>query len=140
MPLYARSRGTGLLAGENDFAKRTAIEVFKRLFKLVKAVAMLNHRFQPGDVNGADKIFQRPAVPDANPLNDGGFQQQFASRERDFTPGQHANDRDTPMNGNGAQGMLQVLPANGFNNMVDAAILRQRRVFSAQSPFSRLMP
>jgi hypothetical protein len=28
---------------------------------------MLNHRFQPGDIHGADEIFQRPAVPHANP-------------------------------------------------------------------------
>ena len=35
------------------------------------------------------------------------------------------------MNGNGAQGVLQVLAPHGFNNMVDAAILRQRqRLFS----------
>lgn len=33
------------LSGEDYFAKRTAIEVLKRLFKLVKTVAMLNHRF-----------------------------------------------------------------------------------------------
>ena len=34
------------------------------------------------------------------------------------------------MNGNGAQGMSQVLPTHGFNNMVDAAILRERqRIF-----------
>ena len=26
------------------------------------------------------------------------------------------------MNRNGAQGMSQILPANGFNNMIDAAI------------------
>ncbi len=61
----------GLLAGENYFTERAAIEVFKRLFKLVKTVAMLYHRLQPRDVNCADKIFQRPAVPHANPLNDG---------------------------------------------------------------------
>ncbi len=35
------------------------------------------------------------------------------------------------MNGNGAQGVLQVLAPHGFDNMVDAAILRQRqRLFS----------
>ena len=35
------------------------------------------------------------------------------------------------MNGNGAQGMSQVLPTHGFDNMVDAAILRQcQRIFS----------
>lgn len=120
-----------LLAGQDNFAKRTAIQVFKRLFEFIKAVAMLDHRFQSRHIHSADEIFQRPAVPDANPLNDRRFQQQFASGQRNLTSGQHANNRNTPVNGNGAQGMLQVLSPHGFDNMVDAAILRERQgIFS----------
>ena len=62
-----------LLAGQDNFAKRTAIQVFKRLFEFIKAVAMLDHRFQSRHIHSADEIFQRPAVPDANPLNHRGF-------------------------------------------------------------------
>ncbi len=45
-PLFRLIPGNdNLLAGEDYFAKRTAIEVFKCLFKLIKTVAMLNYRF-----------------------------------------------------------------------------------------------
>ena len=128
----------GLLAGEHNFTERAAIQMFKRLFKLVKTVAMLNHRLQPRDVNSADKIFQRPAVPHANPLNDGGFQQQFASREGNLRPGEHANDGDTSVNGNGAQGMLQVLSTDGFDNMVDTAMPWLAPSVLASASFSSL--
>ena len=37
--------------------------------------------------------------------------------------------------GNGPQGMSQVLPANGFNNMVNTAILRQRVNLVSPVPF-----
>lgn len=99
--------------------------MFKRLFKLVKAVALLDNRFQPGHLNGANEIFQRAAVPNPNPLNNRRFQQQLAGWQRDFTAAQNANHRYATMNGNGSQGMPQVLPADGFDNMVDTAIVGQ---------------
>ena len=58
-----------------------AIEMVERLFKFIKAVAVLNDRLQARDINSPDKILQRPAMSHANPLNDRRFQQQLASRQ-----------------------------------------------------------
>ena len=72
----------------------------------------------------------------------GSFRQQFASGERNLTSGQHAMTEIRSVNGNGAQGMLQSSPPSGFNDMVDAAILRQRLGIFAPVPLlsAGLMP
>lgn len=66
-PFFRNPGNVGSLAGEDDFTKRAAIEVFQRLLQLVKTVALLNDRFQPCHFHGADKLFQRTAMPDTNP-------------------------------------------------------------------------
>lgn len=67
IPLLRIPGNDDLLAGENDFTERAAIEMVERLFKFIKAVAVLNDRLQARDINSPDKILQRPAMSHANP-------------------------------------------------------------------------
>ena len=64
-------------------------------------------------------------MADGNPLDLWRLQQQQACGDGDVRAFQHADHGNTPVDRHRTQGIDQIAAANGFDNMIDTAILRQ---------------
>ncbi len=107
---------------DNDLAEGAAVKVVEGKVQVFQRIAGIDDRLDPGLIDGAGEIFKRPPVADADPLDDGRFQQQWPCRSGNVETLENADDRNSPMHGNGTDRLPEVGAASDFQNMVGAFI------------------